>query len=303
MFNKLKDYILLKLGITELRHNLATAEKNLNDRFDFLGAYMNLTQKEDIEIDPAIASKVATKLCAEYNIDTINMATHKNDVMFAIHVFGHRYNLENAVYTNFRIGAETALNLKRICEEYKIAPQKILDFGSGYGRVSRFLKQKFPESEIEISEVKSQALDFQKRHFGFKGIFHSQDAESLNCEKQDLILAVSVFSHLPKTTFAPWLNKLIQCLNSGGALVFTFNNSEDPKYFGVTKNQNFVYQQVSEDSKFAFLSDSIKDTNDYGHTFVTHQYLEDLLSKNDVSYHFLGKSLVQSQESIIIIKN
>jgi|GEM_PF-5372098 len=40
MFQKIRDYFLLKLGITELRHDLEQAEKRLNDRFDFLGSYM-----------------------------------------------------------------------------------------------------------------------------------------------------------------------------------------------------------------------------------------------------------------------
>ena len=89
MFKKLSDYILLKLGILELRHSLELTEKKLNDRFDFLGAYMNLVQAEDIAIDPSIAAKVQKDLQTEFGLEEINMATHKNDVMFAKKAF-HR---------------------------------------------------------------------------------------------------------------------------------------------------------------------------------------------------------------------
>ena len=302
MFKKLSDYILLKLGILELRHSLELTEKKLNDRFDFLGAYMNLVQAEDIAIDPSIAAKVQKDLQTEFGLEEINMATHKNDVMFAMHIFEHRYHPEKAVYSHFKISARTASRLKKICDQEGFSPQKILDFGSGYGRVSRFLPSYFPTTEILISEVKEQALDFQKRHFGFTGSHHGQDSESLNAAGIDLIFALSVFTHLPKEAFKDWLQKLINILNPGGALIFTFNNGEDPKYQDWFGQEEFVYQLASEDSKFSFINDSLKDTQIYGNTFISRHFLEKLLAKKGLSHKFLAYELSPAQEAILIRK-
>jgi len=302
MFTKIKDYILLKLGVTELKHRLDNAEQKLNDRFDFLGAYMNLVQSEDLTIDPIVADRAKQRLKGEYGVDNINMIIHKNDVMFAMHVFGHRHDVEEAVYTHFRIGVATAKNLKTICDEHSLKPKGVLDFGSGYGRVSRFLPQYFAEAQISVSEVKQQALNFQKRQFGFSTVFHGQHSESFKLAKQDLILAVSVFTHLPKDAFITWLNELIETLNPGGALIFTFNNSEDKKYTSVTRGKDFMYQTQSEDQKFSFLSDSLKDTGQYGHSFVTHKFLEELLKEKSVEYSFLGNRLTRVQEALWVRK-
>src|SRR5437660_10051009 len=41
----------------------------------------------------------------------------------------------------------------------------ILDFPSGYGRVLRFLRMEFPDSDITAAETDGRALDFCRRSF------------------------------------------------------------------------------------------------------------------------------------------
>lgn len=300
MFQKLKNYFLIKLGISQLRYDLEQAEKRLNDRFDFLGSYMNLVQGEDLSLDPTLSAQTESLLKAEFGLASVNMVTHKNDIMFAMHLFEHRHDLEKAIYSHFKVGARTASRLKNICDQEDLSPQKILDFGSGYARVSRFLPHHFPSAEIIVSEVKEQALDFQKRHFAFKGLFHGQEPESLKINGLDLILALSVFTHLPKKAFERWLEHLIAALKPGGALIFTFNHGKDAKYKDWFGKQDFVYQKASEDSKFSFISDSLKDTEEYGNTFITHQFLEKHLAVKGLSYKFLGYDLSPAQEAVLI---
>ena len=192
--------------------------------------------------------------------------------------------------------------MQNIAIERSITPDSILDFGSGYGRVSRFLPSFFTNSKIEVSEVKSQALDFQKRHFDFEGISHTQDVKSFPDKEFDLILALSVFTHLPQSSFENWLNKLVRLLKPGGALVFTFNNTLDPLHLTSSQMKEFAYTASSEDTAFPFLYDSIKENTDYGNTYVSHRFLDQLISKLGVDHKFLGKELVPSQEAIIVMK-
>ena len=46
----------------------------------------------------------------------------------------------------------------------------ILDFPCGYGRVLRFLRAMFPNSEITAAEIDRTALDFCRRHFARRHI-------------------------------------------------------------------------------------------------------------------------------------
>jgi 2-polyprenyl-3-methyl-5-hydroxy-6-metoxy-1,4-benzoquinol methylase len=302
MFQKLKEYLLIKLGITELRHDLQQAEKRLDDRFEFLGSYMNLIQAEELSIDKNLSAKVESRLKKEFGLSSVNMTTHKNDIMFAIHLFEHRHDVQKAIYSHFKVGGRTAANLKSLCEKEGLSKQKILDFGSGYGRVSRFLPTHFQDAEILVSEVKEQALAFQKRHFGFEGLFHNQDPKSLQANGFDLILALSVFTHLPKVSFQAWLQHLIAMLSPGGALIFTFNNGDDAKYQESYEKQDFSFQLASEDSKFSFIADSLNDTHEYGNTFISHSFLKGLLDYEGLSYQFLGYEFSPAQETILIKK-
>jgi hypothetical protein len=92
-------------------------------------------------------------------------------------------------------------------------------------------------------------------------------------------------------------------LNPKGALIFTFNNGEDPKYRDWYAKQEFVFQLASEDSKFSFINDSLKDTQEYGNTFISHKFLERLLDSKGLSYEFLGYELSPAQEAVLIKKS
>ncbi len=296
MLKKIKGYISYKLGIAQNKF----AIDNLNDRFDFLAAYINLAVPEHIQLDPLLTVQAIERLKEEYPLEPVNMVIHKNDLMFAFHIYNHKNNLKQAVYSYFKIGIRTATNLNKITKRFNINTNALLDFGSGYGRVSRFFPQVFPNTEITVSEVKGHSLKFQKEQFGFNGIEHTQEAESLGNSTFDLILSLSVFTHLPKTSFEAWLDKLINTLNPKGGLVFTFNNITTFKEHA--PNPDFHYLTLSEDSSFSFVSDSLSDTSEYGSTYVSHRYLTDFLNNYDVEFTFLKHEYTPHQESIIVIK-
>ncbi len=296
MLKKFKDYIANKLGVEQNK----LAIKDLYHRFDFLSAYINLTVPEKIELNPILLHHSISRLKLSYPLEEFNASIHRNDLMFAFHVFNHPREIKEAIYSYFKIGIRTATNLNLIATRFSIKTDSLLDFGSGYGRVSRFFPQVFPDTAITVSEVKGHSLKFQKEQFGFNGIEHTQEAESLGNSSYDLILSLSVFTHLPKTSFEAWLDKLINTLNPKGGLVFTFNNITTFKEHA--PNPDFHYLTLSEDSSFSFVSDSLSDTSEYGSTYVSHRYLTDFLNNYDVKFTFLKHEYTPHQESIIVIK-
>jgi methylase of polypeptide subunit release factors len=58
--------------------------------------------------------------------------------------------------------------------------QNILDFPSGYGRVLRFLKIRFPDANITVSEINPIALDFCRQVFLLK--LKSRTPTSVDCQ-------------------------------------------------------------------------------------------------------------------------
>ncbi|TXN78286.1 class I SAM-dependent methyltransferase [Methylobacterium sp. WL8] len=97
----------------------------------------------------------------------------------------------------------------------------LLDFASGYGRVSRWMKEALPGTQIFASDVHQDAISFMSS-IGVEAFKSSSVPEEFTPPCQfDVILSVSFFTHMPKPTWSRWLKRLEKCLNPGGLLVIT----------------------------------------------------------------------------------
>jgi SAM-dependent methyltransferase len=94
--------------------------------------------------------------------------------------------------------------------------ESILDFGSGYGRVCRYLRAAFPEAAISVSDTHGEGARFCAESFG------CTDVEGvLQPDNYDLIWVGSVFTHLSEDEVSDLLFRLADALRQGGLLVFT----------------------------------------------------------------------------------
>jgi SAM-dependent methyltransferase len=93
------------------------------------------------------------------------------------------------------------------------APGSILDFGSDAGRVTRWLRARFPSASIDVSDLRLADLDFCHEQFGADTWPSATDIQELKPPRAyDLIWAGSVLTHFPEAdsrqlllTFARWL--------------------------------------------------------------------------------------------------
>lgn len=98
----------------------------------------------------------------------------------------------------------------------------LLDFASGYGRVTRFLLDAVPAGAITAVDVLPAARSFQQRVLGVRALPSSATPESLALPgRYAAIFATSLFTHLPETRFAAWLQALLARLEPGGVLAFS----------------------------------------------------------------------------------
>jgi SAM-dependent methyltransferase len=98
----------------------------------------------------------------------------------------------------------------------------ILDFPCGFGRVLRFLKVRFPDAEITVSDIDPAALDFCKRVFHVKPAMSGKDFSNLSLSgKYDLIWCGSLISHIDEKAITDLLKCFHDRLTHGGLCVFT----------------------------------------------------------------------------------
>ncbi len=114
---------------------------------------------------------------------------------------------------------------------------KILDFPCGYGRVLRFLKSFFPDSDIYACEIDEKYLDFCKNTFSVRTIISTKSFRNINLEnKFDLIWCGSLFTHLNSIKFRKLLNFFYNQLSDSGLLVFSTHGR-----FAYNNIKNFDY--------------------------------------------------------------
>jgi 2-polyprenyl-3-methyl-5-hydroxy-6-metoxy-1,4-benzoquinol methylase len=99
---------------------------------------------------------------------------------------------------------------------------RILDFPCGHGRVLRFLKAKFPNSEITAGDIIHEAVDFCVKTFGVKPLYSIENLRDLSVgDRYDLIWCGSLITHFNEESTIGLLDFFTHHLDRGGLLIFT----------------------------------------------------------------------------------
>jgi len=103
----------------------------------------------------------------------------------------------------------------------------ILDFGCGAGRLLYALRDDIDVSRVMSGcDVNARAVDWCK-NLGYKSVVLNGPREPISYSSGsfDLIVAVSVFTHLEIALQHHWATEILRILKPGGALFFTVHGS------------------------------------------------------------------------------
>ena len=234
-----------KIGIGQNRDQI----KVLENKIASLSLLFEWSSGPLIQVPGGLIKKTKETLKEEYQ--SVNFQISRNDAMFRYPLEVHGAMPLKILKEYFHTGAEAADYI------YGLAPKakKILDFGCGYGRVSRFLKVRFPEAELLVSDPKKSAMDFQIENLKTIADDHSP---------VNLIFAGSVFTHLPKKLFQNSLHELMTRLIKGGTLILTLHQFID--------NEFSIYP-FTEEAALTGLEDPINSAV-YGSVYCSKEFLE-----------------------------
>ncbi len=116
-------------------------------------------------------------------------------------------------------GQEAAAEIESLYKVFSQSPiYSILDWGCGTGRVTRHLPDYFPGAKITGGDVNPSCIQWLQNNIqGIEWIQSSTDLSGDTISSQyDLIIALSVLTHLPASEQANWLNKLNGLLQPQG---------------------------------------------------------------------------------------
>ena len=120
--------------------------------------------------------------------------------------------------------------------------KKILDYGCGHGRVTRFLPHFFAPSKLVAADVTKIGVDFCAKEFGITPFLISDKniISSMN-QKFDVIICILVFSHLPPKSFEFNMIELHKILADNGLMVFTTNGEWFFKKFKLNPKDGYIF--------------------------------------------------------------
>jgi len=176
----------------------------------------------------------------------------------------------------FWMGKETVFMLEHVlawCGRTWGDVGSFLDFASGYGRGTRYFLRVMPREAISVSDILAPAVQFQREHFDVRGFVSNVDPDLVEFDRSfDLISVISLFSHLPETTFKSWLERLTGALAPGGILVFTTHGLEVVEEHG----------RAPVEGDFGFVPESesqVLDSSCYGSTYCSPLFVQGLLQQ------------------------
>ncbi|HEX6204013.1 MAG TPA: class I SAM-dependent methyltransferase [Thermoanaerobaculia bacterium] len=176
---------------------------------------------DEAVLDPAAEAALAA---AGWSDPALDRAIAAGDEMLAWAGWHRQGSRQQALVTYFLNGLSAARTVEAVLGwRFGAAGRpSVLDFASGWGRVTRFLVHGRPAGDLTVSDVDAAAVDFQRRRFAVGGFASTERAADLaRGERFDAVVALSLFSHLPEPSFREWLARLTAMVAPGGVLALT----------------------------------------------------------------------------------
>jgi SAM-dependent methyltransferase len=100
---------------------------------------------------------------------------------------------------------------------------RVLDFGGGWGRITRFFLREYPADRLALVDCLTDAVATARSLDPPFQVFHTDVQPPLPFEpgSVDCCIAFSVFSHLSEGALEGWLRHLGELLVPGGRVIFT----------------------------------------------------------------------------------
>jgi SAM-dependent methyltransferase len=226
---------------------------------------------------------------------TLDLAIDDRDEMLGFLVDAFEGDRGRALFGYFRSGASIADSLGQVLRWRFGSLErvgKLLDFASGYGRVTRFLVRDVPPERVWVADVYADGVRFQQERLGVHGLVSTIRPEDFACaERFDAILVTSLFTHLPEERFVAWLRVLLGLLAPGGMLAFSAHSPELLPPHVPSPETGIHFQETSESGSLA--------KSDYGSTWVTAEFVRSALDRAagpGASLHRIERGLCSFQD-------
>lgn len=187
--------------------------------------------------------------------------------------------------------------------------KSIMDFPSGWGRVARWLRAAFPESELAVSDIIPGAADWCGETFGANVYQSDSNFDRIELGRTfDIFWVGSLITHLPEDSTRAFLRFAMRHINEQGLLIITVHgrravaNGRKQRVLTV-----FPKPEDMEAAALAYESGqySYRDyshTPGYGHSFTPLAWIERNLPEGSLVFGYKEKGWNNHQDVLILKK-
>lgn len=157
--------------------------------------------------------------------------------------------------------------------------EELIDFGCGYGRVTRWFPTVMDPRRVTACDVTSKAVYWCAREFGIKSLLARPEIEGTAFARYDALFACSVLTHLSCRMIRVFLRTLQEILVPGGVAVVTGKgpfSAESASSIKEYLSSSDVQSALGREG-FYFLAYPHYKIPDLGDTFFTADWLQNQL--------------------------
>jgi SAM-dependent methyltransferase len=197
----------------------------------------------------------------------------------------------------------TAIGLARIQP-----PRRILDFGAGAGRVTRWLKAAFPDARIQACDLREEDMEFLRSALGVEAWTVGSDMDVTSIPGPfDVIWVGSVITHLPEAGTRRLIEKLLSICNPGGLVALSSHGR-----FAIEQQDRGVFRYI-HDSAWQLIKSGYGDhgygfaeyegRSDYGVSVIGMRWLVDWVhAKRGIQLVLLSERAWDNHHDVFVIQ-
>ncbi len=229
----------------------------------------------------------------------VPLAIDGRDEMLASLLHAHCGSIEAALVGYFQTGWMAAELLRRALR-WRFGDRgavRVLDFASGYGRMTRHLHADRDRIRLTVADIDPDAVAFQRREFEVDGFVSTADPDDLALDTGfDAIFVASLFSHLPERRFVPWLRWLYRRLAPGGVLVVSTHGPAALLPGRAMPPGGFHFETLSESRRLT--------GDEYGSTWVSAELMARAIAEaaaGGASHRCFPSALWHAQDLYVVV--
>jgi LPS sulfotransferase NodH/SAM-dependent methyltransferase len=186
----------------------------------------------------------------------------------------------------------------------------ILDFPSGWGRVTRWLRAGFPDADLTVCDIIAEATDWCAKKFNAVPVYSSKDFSKVYFSRKfDLIWVGSLVTNLHEDKAKEFFQFAINLLKKNGLLFITLHGRRElvirrnqPLYEAFPTLDDFERAVQRFDSGF-YAYGEYSHTPGYGHSFTPLAWVSNLISQYpDVIIASFKEKGWNNHQDVLILK-